>query len=111
DEWGGFTLTIVLSYVGMVSSLILGLFLALGRRSKMPVVRYLSIGFIEVWRGVPLITVLFMASILMPLFLPDGVTVGKLVRVFVAMALFWGAYMAEVIRGGLQAVDMGQYEA
>ena len=91
-------------------SLPLGILLALGRRSKMPVVKMLSVVFIEVVRGVPLITVLFMASVMLPLFLPPGVTFDKLLRALIGVALFASAYMAEVVRGGLQAIPKGQYE-
>jgi general L-amino acid transport system permease protein len=108
--WGGLSLTLVVSYVGMALSLPLGIVLALGRRSAMPAVRAVCVFFIEVCRGVPLITVLFMAGILLPLFLPDGVNFDKLVRALLGVALFASAYMAEVIRGGLQAVPKGQYE-
>lgn len=108
--WGGLLLTLVVAITGIVASLPLGVILALGRRSTMPVVRWVSIGFIELWRGVPLITVLFMASVLLPLFLPQGVTVDKLLRALVGVALFSAAYMAEVVRGGLQAIPKGQYE-
>jgi general L-amino acid transport system permease protein len=96
---------------GIVVSLPLGILLALGRRSSMPVVRLFSVIFIEVWRGVPLITVLFMSSVMLPLFLPEGVTFDKLLRALIGVALFSSAYMAEVIRGGLQAIPKGQYEA
>ena len=109
--WGGLLVTLVCSIVGIVASLPLGILLALGRRSKMPVVRSLCIAFIEFWRGVPLITVLFMASVMLPLFLPEGVTLDKLLRCLIGIALFSAAYMAEVIRGGLQAIPRGQYEA
>jgi general L-amino acid transport system permease protein len=109
--WGGLTVTLVVSYVGIVASLPLGILLALGRRSRMPIVRTLSIAFIELWRGVPLITVLFMASVMLPLFLPPGATFDKLLRALVGVALFSAAYMAEVVRGGLQAIPKGQYEA
>ena len=109
--WGGLTVTLVVSYVGIVASLPLGILLALGRRSKMPVVRTLSVAFIELWRGVPLITVLFMASVMLPLFLPPGTTFDKLLRALIGVALFSAAYMAEVVRGGLQAIPKGQYEA
>jgi general L-amino acid transport system permease protein len=85
--------------------------LALGRRSKLPVVRYASIGFIEFVRGVPLITVLFMASVMLPFFLPPGVNFDKLLRALIGVALFSAAYMAEVVRGGLQAIPKGQHEA
>ena len=108
--WGGILVTLVVAITGIVASLPLGILLALGRRSEMPVIRMLCIGFIEIWRGVPLITVLFMASVMLPLFLPEGVTFDKLLRCLVAVALFSSAYMAEVVRGGLQAVPRGQYE-
>lgn len=110
-QWGGLMLTLVLAYAGMVASLPVGILLALGRRSTMPAIRALSVVFIEIWRGVPLITVLFMAAVMIPLFLPAGVTFDKLLRAFIGITLFWGAYMAEVIRGGLQAIPRGQYEA
>lgn len=111
NKWGGLTLTLMLSYVGIVGSLPLGIFLALGRRSKMPVIRGLSVVFIEAWRGVPLISVLFMASVMLPLFLPSGVDFNKLLRALIGIMLFQSAYMAEVVRGGLQAIPKGQYEA
>ena len=109
--WGGLLVTLVASIVGIVGSLPLGIILALGRRSKMPVIRMLSVGFIEFWRGIPLITVLFMASVMLPLFLPEGVTLDKLLRCLIGIALFSAAYLAEVVRGGLQAIPRGQYEA
>jgi general L-amino acid transport system permease protein len=109
--WGGLMVTLVVSYVGIVASLPLGILLALGRRSKLPVVRTLCITFIEIVRGVPLITVLFMASVMLPLFLPPGVNFDKLLRALIGVALFSAAYMAEVVRGGLQAIPKGQYEA
>jgi general L-amino acid transport system permease protein len=108
--WGGLFLTLVVSYVGMAMSLPLGILLALGRRSKMPAVQYVCVFFIEFCRGVPLITVLFMAGILLPLFLPTGVNFDKLLRALLGLSLFAAAYMAEVIRGGLQAIPKGQYE-
>lgn len=108
--WGGLFLTLVVSYVGMAMSLPLGIILALGRRSKMPIVQWVCVFFIEVCRGVPLITVLFMAGILLPLFLPEGVNFDKLLRALIGLSLFAAAYMAEVIRGGLQAIPKGQYE-
>ena len=108
--WGGLFLTLVVSYVGMAMSLPLGIILALGRRSKMPIVQWVCVFFIEVCRGVPLITVLFMAGILLPLFLPTGVNFDKLLRALFGLSLFAAAYMAEVIRGGLQAIPKGQYE-
>ena len=108
--WGGLFLTLVVSYVGMAMSLPLGIILALGRRSKMPTVQWVCVVFIEFCRGVPLITVLFMAGILLPLFLPTGVNFDKLLRALLGLSLFAAAYMAEVIRGGLQAIPKGQYE-
>ncbi len=108
--WGGLFLTLVVSYVGMAMSLPLGIILALGRRSKMPAVQYVCVLFIEICRGIPLITVLFMAGILLPLFLPTGVNFDKLLRALLGLSLFAAAYMAEVIRGGLQAIPKGQYE-
>lgn len=109
--WGGLMLTLVLAYGGMVLALPIGVFLALGRRSNMTVVRGLSTVFIEVWRGVPLITVLFMSSVMFPLFMPEGATIDKLLRAYIGLTLFYSTYMAEVIRGGLQAIPKGQYEA
>jgi general L-amino acid transport system permease protein len=109
--WGGLFLTLVVAGVGIVSSLPIGVLLALGRRSDMPIVRMLCVGFIELIRAVPLITVLFMASVMLPLFLPTGVNFDKLLRALIGIALFSAAYMAEVVRGGLQAIPNGQYEA
>jgi general L-amino acid transport system permease protein len=108
--WGGLFLTIVLGSVGIIFSLPIGILLALGRRSELPVIRMLSTAFIEFTRAVPLITVLFMSSVMLPLFLPEGVTFDKLLRAMIGIALFGAAYMAEVVRGGLQAVPRGQYE-
>lgn len=108
--WGGLLVTLVLSYVGISVSLPLGVLLALGRRSRLPVVKMISVVFIETVRGVPLVTVLFMASVMLPLFLPPGTTFDKLLRALIGVALFASAYMAEVIRGGLQAIPKGQYE-
>jgi len=108
---GGLSLTFIISIFALLFCFPVGMFLALGRRSSAPVIRYSSIGFIEFWRGVPLITVLFMASVMMPMFLPDGTYMDKLVRVIIAITLFEAAYMAEVIRGGLQALPRGQYDA
>jgi general L-amino acid transport system permease protein len=108
--WGGLLVTLVLSYVGIVVSLPLGIILALGRRSQMPAIKLLSVIFIETVRGVPLVTVLFMASFMLPLFVPPGVTFDKLLRALIGVALFASAYMAEVVRGGLQAIPKGQYE-
>jgi len=109
--WGGLSLTFIISIFALLFCFPVGMFLALGRRSSAPVIRYSSIGFIEFWRGVPLITVLFMASVMFPMFLPDGTYMDKLVRVIIAITLFEAAYMAEVIRGGLQALPRGQYDA
>lgn len=110
SRWGGLLVTLVIAITGIVVSLPLGVFLALGRRSNMPIMRLFSVIFIEFWRGVPLITVLFMASVMLPLFLPEGVTFDKLLRVLIGVTLFSAAYMAEVVRGGLQAISSGQYE-
>ncbi len=109
--WGGLSLTFIVSAFALILCFPIGMFLALGRRSNLPVIRYSSIGFIELWRGVPLITVLFMSAVMFPMFLPDGTYVDKLIRVLIAITLFEAAYMAEVIRGGLQALPKGQYEA
>ncbi len=110
-RWGGLMLTLTIAVVGIAASLPFGVMLALGRRSRLPVIRYLSIGFIEFWRGVPLITVLFMASVMLPLFLPEDVNFDKLLRAVIGVVLFQSAYMAEVVRGGLQAIPRGQFEA
>lgn len=110
DRWGGLFVTLVTAVFGIVISLPLGILLALGRRSTLPVGRYVSTAFIELWRGVPLVTVLFMASVMLPIFLPDGMTMDKLVRAMLGIAIFYSAYMAEVVRGGLQAIPKGQYE-
>jgi general L-amino acid transport system permease protein len=109
--WGGLLVTLVLSVTGIVASMPIGIALALGRRSTIPLIRIFSIAFIEFWRGVPLITVLFFATYMLPLFVPTGFTVDGLVRALIGIALFAGAYMAEVIRGGLQAIPRGQGEA
>jgi len=108
--WGGILVTVVVSAVGIVFSLPLGVILALGRRSSMPAVRLFSIVFIEFVRGVPLITVLFMASVMLPLFVPEEWSPDKLLRALIGVALFAAAYMAEVVRAGLQAIPRGQYE-
>ncbi len=110
-KWGGIMLTLILSFVGIVAALPIGVLLALGRRSKMPVIRGICVCFIEFWRGVPLISVLFMASVMLPLFLPEGVNFNKLLRAMIGIVMFQSAYMAEVVRGGLQAIAKGQYEA
>ncbi len=111
SEWGGFLLTFVLASVGIVAALPLGILLALGRRSELPVVRSFSIFYIELWRGTPLITVLFMASVLLPLFFPSGVDFDKVLRALIGITMFQSAYTAEAIRGGLQAIPKGQFEA
>ena len=108
--WGGLLVTLVVAVVGIVASLPLGVLLALGRRSELPIIKSLCIIFIEFWRGVPLITVLFFATYMLPLFMPDGWTIDGLLRALVGVALFSAAYMAENIRGGLQAIPKGQYE-
>ncbi|WP_298253385.1 amino acid ABC transporter permease [Bradyrhizobium sp.] len=109
--WGGFLVTMVVAVTGIVTSMPIGIALALGRRSTIPLIRFSSIGFIEIWRGVPLITVLFFATYMLPLFLPGHFKIDGLVRALIGIALFSGAYMAEVIRGGLQAIPRGQSEA
>lgn len=108
--WGGLMVTLILSFFGIAVSLPVGIILALGRRSEMPVIKTICVTFIEVIRGVPLITVLFMASVMLPLFLPDGWTFNKLLRALIGVSLFSSAYMAETIRGGLQAIPKGQFE-
>jgi len=109
--WGGLSLTFIVSFFCLIFCFPLGMLLALGRRSSLPAVRYISIGYIEFWRGVPLITVLFMSSVMFPMFLPEDFFMDKLVRVIIAITLFEGAYCAEVIRGGLQSLPRGQYDA
>jgi general L-amino acid transport system permease protein len=111
ERWGGLILTLLLSTFGVAIAFPLSILLALGRRSDMPMIRALSVGYIELIRGVPLISVLFMASVMLPLFLPSGVTIDKLVRAQVAIVMFAAAYLAEVLRGGLQAIPRGQYDA
>jgi len=111
SRWGGILVTVVVASVGIVVSLPLGILLALGRRSRMPAVKFLSVGFIEIVRGVPLITVLFMASVMLPLFVPPAWSPDNLIRALVGVALFSSAYMAEVVRAGLQAIPKGQWEA
>ena len=111
QRWGGLTLTLLLSTFGIAMAFPLSILLALGRRSPMTMIRWFSIGYIELIRGVPLISVLFMASVMLPLFLPQGVSIDKLLRAQLAMVLFAAAYLAEVIRGGLQAIPIQQEEA
>lgn len=108
--WGGLMVTLVVALSGIGASLPLGILLALGRRSHLPAVRLICVMFIEFWRGVPLITVLFMSAFMIPLFLPDGVSFNQLLRALIGVALFSAAYMAEVVRGGLQAIPKGQFE-
>jgi general L-amino acid transport system permease protein len=111
DQWGGVFVSLLVSIVGIVFSLPGGVLLALGRRSRLPIVKFLSAAFIEFVRGVPLITVLFMANTMLPLFVPESLSPDRLLRPVIGVALFASAYMAEVIRGGLQAVPKGQFEA
>ncbi|MBO2929532.1 amino acid ABC transporter permease [Metapseudomonas otitidis] len=111
SRWGGLMLTLVIGYVGIAGALPLGILLALGRRSKLPAIKVICVTFIEFWRGVPLITVLFMSSVMLPLFLPEGMNLDKLLRALVMVIFFEAAYVAEVVRGGLQAIPKGQYEA
>ena len=110
-KWGGLALTLVFASVAILFSLPIGILLALGRRSEMPVVRTICVAFIELWRAVPLITVLFMASFVLPLFTPEGVNANELLRALIGFTMFSSAYMAEVVRGGLQALPKGQTEA
>jgi len=110
--WGGLLLTLMLTVVGNIGALPLGILLALGRRSHLPVVRYFSIGYIELIRGVPLVTILFMADLLLPLFLPaDVARPDRVLRAMIGLILFEAAYQAENVRGGLQSINRGQYEA
>ena len=111
DQWGGFMLTFMLAAVGIVAALPLGIVMALGRRSNLPVIRSLSVFYIELWRAAPLITILFMASNLLPLFFPAEMDFDKVARAMIAITLFQSAYTAEAIRGGLQALSKGQFEA
>ncbi|UDF28779.1 UNVERIFIED_ORG: amino acid ABC transporter permease [Roseateles sp. XES5] len=110
-NWGGLPLSFTLSFVGLTLALPLGIVLALARASNLPAIRVLAIGFIEIVRGVPLISILFMATVMLPLFMPEGTTIDKLLRAQVAIILFASAYIAEIVRGGLQDVPAGQYEA
>jgi general L-amino acid transport system permease protein len=110
-QWGGLPLTLLLSVFGLTAAYPLGVILALGRQSKMRAVKMMCVLYIELIRGVPLISLLFMSSIIFPLFLPEGITINKILRAQVAIILFTGAYIAEVVRGGLQAMSRGQYEA
>jgi general L-amino acid transport system permease protein len=110
-QWSGLPLTLMLALFGMVGAYPLGVLLALGRRSRMPAIKALCVVYIELIRGVPLISLLFMSSVMFPLFLPEGVTIDKVLRAQMAIILFTAAYIAEVVRGGLQAMPQGQYEA
>ena len=110
-KWGGLPLTLLLSVFGLTAAYPLGIVLALGRQSKMPAVKSLCVVYIELIRGVPLISLLFMSSVVFPLFLPEGVTINKILRAQVAIILFTAAYIAEVVRGGLQGMSRGQFEA
>ncbi len=111
ERWGGLILTLLLTTFGLALAFPLSILLALGRRSSLPVIRALCVAYIELIRGVPLISVLFMASVMLPLFLPGGATIDKLLRAQIALVLFAAAYLAEVVRGGLQAIPRHQYEA
>ena len=111
SRWGGLLVTLVIAGVGNAAALPLGILLALGRRSEMRILRTLCVLFIEFWRGIPLITVLFMASVMLPLFFAEGASFDKLLRCLIGVALFSSAYMAEVVRGGLQAIPQGQHDA
>jgi general L-amino acid transport system permease protein len=111
NKWGGLPLTLLLSVFGLTAAYPVGVMLALGRQSKMPVIKSFSVVYIELIRGVPLISLLFMSSVVFPLFLPEGVSINNILRAQVAIILFTAAYIAEVVRGGLQGVGRGQYEA
>jgi general L-amino acid transport system permease protein len=110
ERWGGLILTLLLTTFGLAFAFPLAILLALARRSDMPVLRGMAVGFIELVRGVPLISLLFMASVMLPLFLPPGLSIDKLLRAQIALILFAAAYLAEVVRGGLQAIPKSQYE-
>jgi general L-amino acid transport system permease protein len=110
-EWGGLPLTLIMFVGTVIGGIPGGILLALGRRSEMPAIRALCVGYIEIVRGLPLVTVLFMASLMFPLFMPDGLSIDKFLRAQIAMTGFFAAYAAEVIRGGLQAIPRGQFEA
>ena len=109
--WGGIPVTMILATYGLLFAFPFGILLALGRRSHLPLIKGLCVGFIELIRGVPLISLLIMASVMLPLFLPSGMTFDKFLRAQVAVILFAGAYIAEIIRGGLQSLPKGQFEA
>ncbi|RWK43143.1 amino acid ABC transporter permease [Mesorhizobium sp.] len=111
ERWGGLVITLILATFGLAFAFPFAILVALGRRSEMPAIKWLCIGYVELIRGVPLISLLFMASVMLPLFLPEGVSLDKLLRAQIAVTLFAGAYLAEVVRGGLQSLPKGQYEA
>src|SRR3569833_3897432 len=111
ERWGGLPVTLILATFGLAFGFPLGILVALGRRSKLPAIRARCVLYVELIRGVPLISLLFMASVMFPLFMPDGFNIDKLLRAQIAIVLFAGAYLAEVVRGGLQAVPRGQHEA
>ncbi|MBU3014117.1 amino acid ABC transporter permease [Poseidonibacter lekithochrous] len=111
EKWGGLLLTIIVASVGIIASFPIGILFALGRQSNMPIIKTLSVIYIEFIRGVPLITLLFMSSVILPLFFPEGMDFDKLLRALIGITLFQAAYIAEVVRGGLQAIPKGQYEA
>jgi general L-amino acid transport system permease protein len=111
ERWGGLPITLILSTFGLAFAFPLAILVALGRRSSLPAVKIICVLYVELIRGVPLISLLFMASVVFPLFLPEGLNIDKLLRAQVAVILFTGAYLAEVVRGGLQALPRGQYEA
>ena len=110
-DWGGLLLTLILAAVGIVACFPLGVLLALGRRSQLPAIRWVSTIYIETIRGVPLITILYMAHVLIPIFMHGDFQINKVLRAMVALTLFSAAYMAENVRGGLQAIPSGQVEA
>ena len=111
SQWGGLPLTLVIAVLAIAMAFPFSILLALGRRSELPAIKALSVGYIELVRGVPLVSVLFMASVMFPLFLPEGITIDKVLRALVGMTLFTAAYLAEAVRGGLQAIPKGQFEA
>ena len=111
DRWGGLPVTLILATSALVFGFPLGIVVALGRRSKLRAIRSICVLYVELIRGVPLISLLFMASVMFPLFMPDGINIDKLLRAQIEFVLYAGVYLAEVVRGGLQAVPMGQHEA
>jgi len=111
NKWGGLMLTIIVAGVGIIASFPIGIILAFGRQSNLPIIKSVSVTYIEFIRGVPLITILFMSSVILPLFFPEGVTFNKLLRALIGISFFQAAYIAEIIRGGLQSISKGQYEA